>query len=281
MAATDAHDLPLQDVEIDLLLDGIFRRYHHDFRGYARATVTRRIEAARAALSMPSITAMLDRVLRDEHAFSRLLSHLTIQVSELFRDPAFWEGLGRHVIPHLSTHARPRVWVAGCGAGEEAYTIAILLHEAGLLERTQIYATDIDASSLERADAGVYELEQVRRYSANYFRAGGRASLSDYYETSRSGAHFAPFLRRRILFADHSLATDSEFAEVQLITCRNVLIYFDRALQERALGLFASALCGRGFLGLGSHEDLRGAGAADRFEAVDRGLRLYRLKGAA
>lgn len=265
-----------KELELDLLLEGIFRAYHYDFRSYARASLRRRISQALAKLQVPTATALLDRVIHDADAFSRLLPCLTIQVSDLFRDPSYWRTLRERVLPILSTYPFLRVWIAGCGAGEEAYSMAILLHEEGLLERTQIYATDIDAQSLLDAEAGIYGIERMRTFSRNYFEAGGRASLSDYYETAYSRAVMSPDLRRRILFSDHSLATDSAFAEVQLISCRNVLIYFERSLQNRTLGLFLDSLCPRGFLGLGMHESLQFVDRGAELEAVCRDVNVYR-----
>ncbi|AKU93122.1 CheR family methyltransferase [Vulgatibacter incomptus] len=269
------------DLELDRLLEEIFRLYHYDFRSYARSSLRRRIAQALAALGTPTVGELLDRVVRDPVAFARLLPCLTIQVSDLFRDPEHWRALREQVLPHLSTYPSLRVWVAGCGAGEEAYTVAILLHEEGLLDRTQIYATDIDARSLEVARNGVYDVDRIRTFSRNYFASGGRASLSDYYSTAYGRAAMSTAIRKRILFSDHSLATDSAFAEVQLVSCRNVLIYFERTLQDRAIDLFADSLCPRGFLGLGSHESLRLCARANEFEPVAGGQRIYRRRASS
>ncbi len=264
------------ELELDLLLEGIYRAYHYDFRSYARASLRRRIAQALEKLEIPTATALLDRVIHDPEAFARLLPCLTIQVSDLFRDPTYWRTLRERVIPILSTYPFLRVWIAGCGAGEEAYSMAILLHEEGLLDRTQIYATDIDAQSLRDAEAGIYGVERIRAFSENYFASGGRASLSDYYETAYARASMSADLRQRILFSDHSLATDAAFAEVQLISCRNVLIYFERSLQSRTLGLFIDSLCPRGFVGLGKHESLRFIEGGASFEAFARDDNIFR-----
>lgn len=265
------------DAKIEHLLEGIFQAYHYDFRSYARASLRRRIEHALHSFRLPTATALLERILGSREDFSRLLMHLTIQVSSFFRDPSFWHVLREEVAPHLSTYPFLRIWVAGCGAGEEAYSMAILLHEAGLLERAQIYATDIDDRSLQEAREGVYPIDRFQEYSKNYFLSGGRASFSDYYTTAYSRASMSSFLRDRILFSDHSLATDAAFAEVQLISCRNVSIYFDKDLQDRAFRLFEESLCPRGFLGLGTHESLQFSSAARSFEAVAERERVYRL----
>lgn len=270
----------LRDLELELLLEGIFRAYHYDFRSYARSSLQRRVAQALHTLRVPTVTALLERILHSPEDFSRLLMLLTIQVSSFFRDPPYWRVLRERVVPHLATYPFLRVWVAGCGAGEEAYSMAILLHDEGLLERAQIYATDIDDQSLREAREGIYPLDRFQAYSKNYFLSGGRTSLSDFYTTAYSRAAMAPFLRERILFADHSLATDAAFAEVQLVSCRNVLIYFEKSLQDRAIRLFAESLCPRGFLGLGSHESLQFSSTARSFEAVAEKERVVRLRGA-
>jgi chemotaxis protein methyltransferase CheR len=265
--------------DLELLLEDIFQIYHHDFRSYVRSSLSRRIAHALSEFGHSDISTLRARLRQDPRVFAAFLEHLTIQVSEMFRNPSYWRALRERVVPHLSTHPFLRVWVAGCGAGEEAYSMAILLHEEGLLERAQIYATDIIASSLERAKGGVYELARVRHFSDNYFAAGGEASLADYYATSAQHAVFAPELQKRILFSDHSLATDFAFAEVQLISCRNVFIYFERTLQDRAVRLFDEALCGRGFLGLGDKETLMFSPAAGAFEPFVPDDRIYRKRG--
>jgi len=269
-------DPRIEELELDLLLEGIFRAYHYDFRSYARSSLRRRIAQILASHQLPTATALLDRLIHDPDSFASVLPGLTIQVSDLFRDPGYWRTLRGTVVPVLSTYPFLRVWIAGCGAGEEAYSMAILLHEEGLLERTQIYATDIDAQSLRDAEAGVYSTERLRAFSENYFAAGGRASLSDYYEATSSHAVMSPALRRRILFSDHSLATDAAFAEVQLISCRNVLIYFEKTLQNRVVGLFLDSLCQRGFVGLGMHESLQFMDRAADFEVFSKSDNVYR-----
>lgn len=262
--------------QVEALLDAIFTTYHYDFRAYVRASVERRIAHALAEMRLASVRALHERVIDDPALFARLLRHLTVQVSDLFRDPGYWRALRERVLPQLASYPFVRVWVAGCGAGEEAYSMAVLLQEEGLLERALIYATDIDPLSLERARAAAYPIERVQGFSRNYFEAGGKASLSDYYTASHASAVFAPALREHILFADHSLATDAAFAEVQLVSCRNVLIYFDRILQDRAVALFLEALCTRCFLGLGDKESLLLSGHAGRFDTFEATYKIYR-----
>jgi chemotaxis protein methyltransferase CheR len=238
----------------------------------------RRVERAQASVGSPSLAHLLDRVLGSPGTFTELLHFLTIQVSDLFRDPIYYAVLRERVLPHLATYPSLRMWVAGCGTGEEAYSLTILLEEEGLLERSLIYATDIDADSLEIARAGIYGLDRVRSFTDNYYRSGGRTSLSSYYTEAYGRVVFSPRLRKHVLFSDHSLATDAAFAEVQLVSCRNVLIYFDRELQDRSLGLFQEALCPRGFLGLGLKETLAFSSQASSFEPFAAGERIYRVR---
>jgi chemotaxis protein methyltransferase CheR len=268
--------LALADIEIRLLLQAIFLRYGHDFRDYAAASLKRRVLQAQLRMGAPSISALQERVLHDNDQFAQLLQYLTVPVSEMFRDPAYFLAIRRHLVPVLRTYPSLKVWVAGCSTGEEAYSMAILLGEEGLLQRTILYATDINHASLDKARQGIFALDAMQGYTRNYQRAGGLRSFSDYYTAAYGGALLDKSLRDVITFADHSLATDAVFSETQFISCRNVLIYFNRRLQDRALGLFTESLSHRGFLGLGSKETLDFSAYADRFEAVSRPDRLYR-----
>ena len=265
----------LDDRELELLLGAIYHIYHHDFRSYAGASLRRRIGAALIHFKCQAIAQLHERVVREPVVFAELLRFLTVQVSDMFRDPTYFRALRDHVVPYLQTYAALKVWVAGCATGEEAYSLAILLHEAGLLDRTQLYATDIHPESLRAAHDGIYATERVARWSDNYRMAGGRASLSDYYSAAYGGAVFDRRLRKAIAFADHSLATDSAFGEMQLLSCRNVLIYFERPLQDRAIGVLRESLCHRGFLGLGLKETLRFTAAAPAFTELVPDARIY------
>jgi len=222
------------------------------------------------------VSELQARVLRDPAVFMQLLQFLTIPVSEMFRDPAYFLSLRQKVVPFLKTYPSLKIWIAGCSTGEEIYSMAILLKEEGLLERSIIYATDINPVSLEKARKGVFSLEKMRTYTANYQQAGGKAAFSDYYTAGYEAALFDRSLAENISFSDHSLATDAVFSETHLICCRNVLIYFNRALQERAFGLFHDSLCHRGFLGLGSKESIDFSDYASRFEPLDKAQRIYR-----
>jgi chemotaxis protein methyltransferase CheR len=267
------------DFELRLLLDTIFHKYHYDFRRYAGASLKRRVQVALNRFGCESLSQLQDRVLRDSKLFTDLLGYLTVQVSDMFRDPSYWKALREKVVPYLRTYPSIKVWIAGCATGEEAYSIAVLLAEEGLLDRAMIYATDINPECLRAAEDGVYDVDRFARFSANYLEAGGRASLSDYYSAGYSSAVLDRALKKAILFSDHSLATDSVFAEVELISCRNVLIYFERELQDRAIGVLRDSLCRRGFLGLGSKETLRFSTHGRAFSELVADERIYQKLG--
>ncbi|MES1186182.1 MAG: protein-glutamate O-methyltransferase CheR [Myxococcales bacterium] len=275
----DSHDVRQFDLELKLFLEALYLRYDYDFRHYAHASLKRRITAAMTRLGCRSVTQLQERVIHDPACFPVLLDFLTVQVSEMFRDPSYFLALRQQVVPLLRTYPSLKIWVAGCSAGEEAYSLAILLREEGLLERSLIYATDINAAALKRAESAVFDIERLPAFTQNHRESGAKASLSDYYTAAYGGALFAPSLRERIVFSDHSLATDAVFAEVQLVSCRNVLIYFDRALQERALGLFHEALSVQGFLGIGARETVRFSSHAARFRELSATNRIYRKVG--
>jgi chemotaxis protein methyltransferase CheR len=266
------------DIELQLLLDAIYLRYHYDFRGYALASLRRRLRAAMEHFACDTLSQVQDRVLRDADMFRTLLDFMTVQVSDMFRDPHYFRSLRQVVVPMLRTYPSIRVWVAGCSTGEEVYSIAILLHEEGLLSRTLIYATDINAPALQKAQDGVYDIDRIAGFTRNHHGSGARGSLSDHYTAAYGRAVFDKALRRNIVFSDHSLATDSVFAEVQFISCRNVLIYFNRNLQDRAIGLFRESLCRKGFLGIGSKETLRFSAHADGFDELVRDDRIYQKR---
>jgi chemotaxis protein methyltransferase CheR len=271
------HD-PGVDIETNLLLEAIYHRYNYDFRGYSRASVKRRVLQAVSKFGLANVSQLIERVMHDDGFFPKLLQYLTIQVSEMFRDPEFFRLIRTEVVPHLRTYPSLKIWVAGCSAGEEVYSYAILLAEAGLLNRSVIYATDISPEALEKAEMGIYPAESLPLFTSNYQKAGGTEPFSKYYDVAYERAKFDAALRRNVVFADHSLATDNVFSETQLISCRNVLIYFDRALQDRALGLFYESLSHRGFLGLGSKESIRFSAFAEAFEPFG-GMNIFRKVG--
>ena len=266
------------DIELQLLIDAIFLKYHYDFREYALASLKRRLRAAMARLACRTLSQLQDRVLHEPATFSILLDFLTVPVSEMFRDPAYFRSLRSAVVPVLRTYPSLKIWVAGCSTGEEVYSLAILLHEEELLTRSLIYATDINPQHLQKAEAGVYDIDRIAGFTEGHRRSGARSSLSDYYTAAYGRAVFDKSLKRNIVFSDHSLATDSVFAEVQLISCRNVLIYFNRALQDRAIGLFRDALCRKGYLGLGAKESLLFSAERDAFVDVVREDRIFQKR---
>lgn len=270
-----------EEIELRLLLEAIFLKYHYDFRGYAGASIKRRLRQAVEQLECRSFSQLQDRLLHEPAIFPVLLGYLTVQVSELFRDPLYFRALREKVVPHLRTYPSLKVWVAGCSAGEELYSLIILFREEGLEERTLFYGTDISPEALRRAREGVYPLDRLQLFTENHRKSGGRSSLSNYYTAAYGGARLDPSLRQRAVFSDHSLVADEVFAEMQLISCRNVLIYFDRPLQNRALGLFRDALVHKGFLGLGTKESLRVSEHSAAFDDFVREEKIYQKKGAA
>jgi len=263
-------------IELPLLMQAIYEKYSYDFRNYAGASQKRRVIYALRQLGYTSISELQARILQDADTFTQLLQYLTIPTTEMFRDPAYFLALREEVVPLLKTYPSLKIWIAGCSTGEELYSMAILLKEEGLLERSIIYATDINPHSLEKARKGIFSLERTQSYEENYINAGGKKTFSDYYTAAYNNALFDRNLCENISFADHSLATDSVFAETHLVCCRNVMIYFNHTLQERALGLFYDSLCHRGFLGLGSKESIDFSGYATRFEPLVKAQRLYR-----
>jgi chemotaxis protein methyltransferase CheR len=246
-----------EDLELHLLLEAIYLKFQYDFRRYSRASLRRRLSSALPALKCATLSALQEKLLHEEGILSELMHFLTIQVSDLFRDAAFFLTLRRDIVPILHTYPSLRLWIAGCSTGEEAYSYAILLAEEGLLDRSVIYATDINAESLRIAEAGIYSAERLPTFTANHRLSGAVVPLSHHYTAAYGSIVFSRTLRERIVFSDHSLATDGVFAEMQIVSCRNVLIYFQRELQNRALSLFKDSLCRRGFLGLGAPETLR------------------------
>lgn len=266
------------EIELRLLLEAIHLRYHYDFRSYALSSVGRRVELARQKLGCLTVSALQGRILRDPALFRELLSYLTIRVSEMFRDPPYFRSLREKVVPYLETYPSLRLWIAGCSTGEEVYSMAILLREEGLLDRTTLYATDINPDALRAAEAGVYSLDRMAGFSASYRASGGRGSLVDHCTAGYGRVLFDRALRRNVVFSDHSLTTDGVFAEVQLVSCRNVLMYFDRPLQDRALGLFRDALCHHGFLGLGAGETIEHSAHAEAFRDFVREDHIYQRR---
>jgi len=266
----------IESIEIDVLLEGIFRRWGYDFRNYAHASLKRRLEHRLALSKLTHISDLLPKVLHDAKFFELLLGDLSITVTEMFRDPRVYAALREHVFPVLRTYPFLKIWHAGCATGEEVYSMAILLQEEGLYGRSQIYATDYNNHSLEVARRGVYPLEDIRAYTANYNAAGGEAAFSDYYHAKYGSAKMNESLKENITFAHHNLVADGAFGEMNLILCRNVMIYFDKTLQDRVLSLFRDSLCHRGYLCLGTKETIDYSCVRDCFETVSDGDRIFR-----
>jgi len=269
-------DQAIEEAEVDRLLEGIFHRYGHDFRGYARASVTRRVRVALTKSGCQTVAEMLERALQDQDYFNELISDLTVNVTEMFRDPEVYLALRKTVLPVLKTYPSVRIWHAGCATGEEVYSMCILLKEEGMLERARLYATDISSRALDHARAGVYAADQLQLSTANYQKAGGIEPFSLYYSAEGGSVKMDPALNENVVFARHNLATDEVFGEFHLILCRNVLIYFERDLQNRTLNLFKRSLIRRGFLCLGTKEALDFSPLNNAFAAVHKKQKIFR-----
>lgn len=264
------------EIELDLLLEAAFRRWGYDFRQYARGSLRRRVELARKEVGAPTMAAFQHRILHEREVFECLAFSLSVCVTALFRDPEFYRALRSQVLPMLSSYPYLKVWHAGCATGEEVYSTAILFDEAGLLERTTFYATDFNAQSLQVARDGIFSGKVLAAAQRNYEASGGTKQLSHYLSQAYESFRFNDRLRARMVFAEHNLVVDEVFSEVQLVVCRNVLIYFDANLQQRALGLFAEALDSLGVLALGAKESVGSGPAGARFCPLNREQRLYR-----
>jgi chemotaxis protein methyltransferase CheR len=268
--------LETEALELQLLLEGVYRQYGFDFREYAPASLKRRVWRRVHAEHAGTIAGLLERVLHDPDVMERLLLDLSINVTSMFRDPTFYGAFRKQVVPLLKTYPFTRIWIAGCSTGEEVYSLAILLHEEGIYSRTRIYATDINETVLARAREGVFPLEKMQEYTENYIRAGGKRSFSEYYLAKYEGALFDRALTENVVWAPHNLVQDRSFNTFNTILCRNVMIYFDRALQTRVHQLFYESLERFGILALGHKESIRFTGIENAYEELDVHERLYR-----
>jgi chemotaxis protein methyltransferase CheR len=266
----------LEELEIDLLLEGVYRRHGYDFRQYARGSLRRRIRRRVDDERVGTISGLTEKILRDPAAMDRLAFELSINVTSMFRDPTFYATLRTKVIPLLRTYPFIRIWNAGCSTGEETYSLAIILREEGLYDRSRIYATDINEQVLDRAAGGIFPLEKMRSYTENYIRAGGQKAFSEYYAANGNGARFHSGLRENVVFAQHNLVSDRSFNEFNLIMCRNVMIYFDKQLQDHVHDLFHKSLVHFGILTLGHKESIKATAFEDRYSEVDGLERIYR-----
>jgi chemotaxis protein methyltransferase CheR len=265
---------PLEDVEIALLLEGVYRHYGHDFRDYALPSLRRRIRQAMLDEGARTVSALQAMVLHDPRSLQRLVLALSVNVTSLFRDPPFYRALRERVVPLLRTYPKVRIWHAGCATGEEVYSFAVVLEEEGLYDRCQIYATDMSESVLSAAAAGEFPLRAVREGSANYARGGGGRGFASYYSVAGDRAVMRPSLRRNVVFAQHNLVTDRSFNEFNVVFCRNVLIYFNRDLQDRVHRLLYQSLARFGFLALGAKETVQFSPYERAYQ--DLGERVYR-----
>src|SRR6195256_6875609 len=266
----------LEQLELELLLEAVYRRYGLDFREYAPASLKRRLWRRMNAEGLATVTQLHDRLLAEPPCMEALLVDLSINVTSMFRDPSFYVAFREKVVPMLHTYPFTRIWCAGCSTGEEVYSLAILLHEEGLYEKTRIYATDINEHVLQTAREGVFPLDRMRLYTQNYIRSGGKGDFSEYYIAAYDSVRFARSLTENVVFAQHNLAMDSGFNEFNAIVCRNVMIYFDKTLQNHVHGLFYESLATFGILSLGHKEAIGFTRFADRYEEIDSDERLYR-----
>jgi len=270
----------LIDIEIKLLMEGVYQAYGYDFRDYSEASLRRRLIQWLSGSGFATLSLAQSQLLRDHTLFESLLRGITVNVSEMFRDPSFFKAIREYVVPFLKTYPFVKIWHAGCSSGEEAYSMAILLLEEGLKGRFRIYATDINGEVIRKAQEGIYPLNELQHFTRNYQHAGGTGSFSDYYTARYDHAILSQSLRENIVFASHNLAVDADFGEMNLILCRNVMIYFKHTLKDRVLGLFDNCLVPGGFLCLGTKESLDRRPINDRYEAITPRMQIYRKRYA-
>lgn len=267
-----------EEIELQLLLEAINMKYGYDFRNYSSAHMKRRIHYRMSMDGIVSITEMLHKILYDTEFFNLVLSDFSINVTEMFRDPSFYRAFRKDVIPILKTYPFIRIWHAGCSTGEEIYSMAILLKEEGLYDRSQIYATDFNKIVLQKAKEGIYNIDDIKEYTYNYQKAGGKSSFSDYYIAQYKSVIFEPSLKKKITFAEHNLVTDGVFGEMHVIICRNVMIYFNKKLQSRVIKLFSDSLSNGCFLCLGSKESIEFSNSMESLEEFVSSEKIYRKK---
>ncbi|WP_370584678.1 CheR family methyltransferase [Oculatella sp. LEGE 06141] len=266
----------LEEIEIQLLVEGVYRHYGYDFRNYALSSLRRRIWNVVRLEQVDTISALQERVLHNPACLERFVLGLTVNVTNMFRDPSFYLAFRKNVIPILRTYPFIRIWHAGCSTGQEVYSMAILLQEEGLYQRCRIYATDMNERVLQEAKSGIFSLKLMQEYTQLYLKAGGKRSFSEYYTAAYDNAIFRSSLRENVVFSQHNLATDGSFNEFNVILCRNVLIYFNRSLQRRVHQLFYDSLCKFGILGLGRQETLKLTAYEKHYAELERGEKLYR-----
>lgn len=271
----------VERIEINLLLEGIRSRWGYDFTHYSYTSLKRRLLHARHDAGLARFTELLDLLLHDQRAFDAFLKHMSITVTEMFRDPLFYKAVREQVMPVLKTFPFVKIWHAGCATGEEVYSMAILLHEENFLGRARIYATDFNKHSLDLAEKGIYPARNMEAYAANYRASGGKQDFKDYYNAGYDFVKFKDFLKEKVTFYYHNLVTDGVFGEMNLISCRNVLIYFDKVLQERVFTLFSDSLRHGGFLCLGAKESLNFSGVRKLFDPLEGRQKIYKMSSVA
>ncbi len=274
----EKEEVNVENIELELLLQAVFLQYGYDFREYSRAHVKRRVKHRMVQEGLHSISELQNKVLHDPEVFDRLVRDLSINVTEMFRNPDFYKSVREKVIPVLKTYPYLKIWHAGCATGEEVFSFAILLQEEGLLERTRIYATDFNPYVIEQARKGIFPIRYIKEYTANYQKAGGKESFSDYYHASDEWVIFNKNLSKNMVFAEHNLVTDGVFAEVNMIVCRNVLIYFNRELQNRVLHLLHESLVIGGFLALGTKESLMFSSDEKKYKVIDAKQKIFKKR---
>lgn len=268
----------IAEIELDLLLEAIFKRYGYDFRQYSRSSVRRRVAHFMELNKFTAITEITLRILHDEALFQSLVSRFSVPVTEMFRDPDVYLTIREKIVPYLRTYPFFKVWHAGCATGEEVYSLAILLMEEGLYDRATIFATDLNEEALASAKSGIYPLDKIKTYSVNYQKAGGKRSFADYYHADEKFVKLSGALSKNVTFARHNLASDYVFGDMHLVMCRNVLIYFNKDLQDRAIGLFAESLVHDGFLCLGTKESLEFSESGKMFSRFEEKKKIFRKK---
>ncbi len=278
MAMDEKEGTNLENIELELLLQAIYLQYGYDFRDYSRAHVKRRVKHRMVQEKVKNISELQNKILHDPEVFDRMVRDLSINVTEMFRNPDFYKSVREKVIPLLKTYPYPKLWLAGCATGEEVFSFAIMLKEEGLLERTHIYATDFNPYVIEKARKGIFPIRYIKEYTANYQKSGGKESFSDYYHANDEWVIFDKSLSKNIIFAEHNLVTDDVFAEVNMVVCRNVLIYFNRELQNKVLGLLHKSLITGGFLALGTKESLMFSDNQMKYKVVDARQKIFKKK---
>jgi chemotaxis protein methyltransferase CheR len=266
----------VRDEEVDVLLNELYQTYGYDFTNYARASLKRRILRLMVIDRLPSFAELFFRIKKEPDYVPHVIEELTVNVTEMFRDPPMFKTLREKVLPVLATHPFIRIWHSGCASGEEVYSMAILLEEANLLHKSLLYATDLNASIIENIRRGIFPMSQMKQYSENYIASGGKKDFSEYYTAKYEWAKFDDRLKSKMIVATHNLVSDRSFNEFQLIFCRNVLIYFDKSLQDKVLTLFDDSLEKLGFLVLGSKENLRFSSIANNYTQFERGEKIWR-----